>query len=421
MRRIAVLVMFLFVIGMDSIVSADEIAELKQQLAEMQQRLEKLEAAQKMQERQIDEKIVEVIDSKKVEALPESLKWAENVKISGDLRYRHETIEEQADGRPDRQRNRVRARLNIKGKVNDEWDIGVRLASGSADPASTNQTLEDSFSSKEMWLDLAYFNWHPDSVQGFDVFGGKMKNPFYKAGKNQLIWDDDVNPEGVAAQYEMPLNDCQKLYLNGGGFWVNESASGVDTSLFGVQAYLKHLFADKSYLVGGVSYFDYGNIKGQGDLKTAWSSSGSFFGNTSAANAFVNDYDLVEAFGEYSFKANGMPVSFYGNYVQNVSADTSGDTGWLIGCKINKAQKVGSWQFNYNYRDLQADAVLGALSDSDFIGGGTDGRGHKFSLKYQLAKNLQTGLTYLLDEVGSSSSSDEENYRRLQADLILKF
>lgn len=413
--------------GRVPIVKADEVMELKQQLAEqsqllqqMQQRLNQLEVNQNKQNEQMESQIARAVEEKQVGALPDSIKWVENVKISGDLRYRHESIDAESNDRwkEGRHRHRVRARIGIEGKVNDECSVGIRLASGSADPASTNQTLADSFSSKDLWLDLAYFDWHPLWAKNLNLIGGKMKNPFYKVGKNQLIWDGDLNPEGVAAKYVVPFGDADKLYVNVGGFWVDESSGGVDTSLWAAQTYLKHIFKDKSYLLGGVSYFDYGNIKGRGDLKGTWSTASSFFGNTStSASQFASDYDLVEAFGEYGFKVGKMPVTVFGNYVQNISASTSKDTGWLLGFKLNKAKKPGSWEASYNYRDLEADAVLGAFCDSDFVGGGTDGKGHKFGFKYQIAKNLQGGLTYLLNEAGSG----KDDYRRLQADLVFKF
>jgi hypothetical protein len=49
---------------------------------------------------------------------------------------------------------------------------------------------------------------------------------------------------------------------------------------------------------------------------------------------------------------------------------------------VNKAKKQGSWNFRYNYREIEADAVLGTFSDSDFIGGGTDGKGHELNFGY---------------------------------------
>lgn len=399
-----------------SIVKADEISELKQQMQQMQQRLEQLEVSQKAQKKTVDEKITKAVDAKQAKALPDRMKWIENIKISGDLRYRHESIDSENSGRwgKGRNRHRIRARLGLKTKINDELNLGFRIASGSSDPSSTNQSLDGGFSSKDLWLDLAYFNWHPAPIEGLNLYGGKIKNPFYNVGKNQLIWDGDLNPEGIAAQYVMPLGEYDKLCVNGGGFWAEESNSGVDQSLWGMQAYLKHSFENKNYLLAGASYFDYGNTKGQATL---FDSTDSYGNTVDPTGLYVNDYDIFEGFAEYGFKVAEIPVAVFGNYVQNVSAKTSEDTGWLVGCKLNKAKEPSSWELSYNYRDLESDAVIGVFSDSDFIGGGTDGKGHQFGGKYQLAKNLQAALTYFLNERGIK----DDDYRRLQADVIFKF
>jgi hypothetical protein len=401
-------------------VKADEISDLKKQLADMQARIEQLEAQQK---KVIAEEVSKAVEKKQVSALPDSIKWVEKVKISGDFRYRYDNIDAESGGEWTKgvNRNRIRARLNIIGKVNDEVDLGFRIASGSADPVSTNQDLENSFSSKDIWLDRAYFDWHPDMFTGFSFIGGKIPNPFYTAGDNQLIWDADLNPEGLAVKYEKAMNDNCTFYLNGGGFWVDEdpsSSSKTDTSLWGIQSYIKQKFEDSSHLIGGISYYDYGNLENQPDLSSRWGSSKWFGNNVNAAGTgYATDFDILEVFGEYGFKLNEMPVVVFGSYVDNLAANKQ-DKGWLVGCSLNKAKDPGSWALSYNYRDLEEDAVVGQFSESDFIGGGTDGKGHVFSGQYQIAKNLQAALTYYLNTI---KNSDDDSYRRLQADLILKF
>ncbi len=142
---------------------ADEISDLKQQLAEqqkmleqMQQKLAEFEAKQAAQEQKIEEQVVKVVEEKKETMVPDSLKWAEKVKISGDLRYRYEWIDE--EGNDERNRNRIRARLGLTGQVTDDIEVGMRLAtseeisSGNGDPVSTNQTLDDAFSKKSFCL-----------------------------------------------------------------------------------------------------------------------------------------------------------------------------------------------------------------------------------------------------------------------------
>ena len=402
-------------------VKADELSDLKQQLSELQNRITQLEEQQNLKEKSLTDKINEMEKQKAEQTiLPDNLKWLEKIKISGDLRYRHESIDQQSSGdwNAGVNRNRIRARLGLDAKVNDEWDLGFRIATGSGDPVSTNQDLDKSFSGKELWLDRAFFNWHPMAMEGFNFFGGKMPNPFYTVGHNQLIWDHDLNPEGLAAKYQKPLSDSGKFYVSGGGFWVERASY---TSLWAVQSYVNQKLENDSYIIGGAGYYNYGNIEGHGDLYTPWAggSTPKWWGNTvtGTPSVFASDYDIVEAFGEYGFKIDKMPVAFFGDYVNNTAVSQK-DTGWLIGCTLNKAKDPGSWEFRYDYRDLDADAVVGQFNDSDFVGGGTNGKGHWFGYTYQVAKNLQAALTYYLDE---KKNSYEDKYNRLQADLILKF
>ena len=156
-----------------------------------------------------------------------------------------------------------------------------------------------------------------------------MKNHFYKIGKNELIGDNDLNPEGIAAQYAAPLNDVDMLLLNGGGFWVDESTLDVDTSLWGAQAYWKRMIENSDYLLAGASYYDYGNLKGRTALSSTWSAANSFLGNTSSGGVYKDDHDIFEAFGEYGFKWAGMPTAFFGSWVRNIAASSREDTGWL--------------------------------------------------------------------------------------------
>jgi hypothetical protein len=401
-------------------VRADEISDLKTQLAEMQARIEQLESQQK---KMIAEEVNEAVEKKQVSAIPESMRWIEKVKISGDLRYRYEGIDAQSNGKwgSSINRNRIRARLGLDVKVNDDVNLGFRLGSGAnGDPTTTNQTLGYSFSKKPIWLDLAYFDWHPHDIKGLDLIGGKMPRPFYRVGENQLIWSDNVNPEGLAAKYELPVSNSLKAYINGGGFWVGnpDTTSAQDTSLWAIQGYLKNTFEDKSYLLGGMSYYGYGDIKGEPSLYSLWNTGTKFFGNTYVNGKYAYRYHIVEGFVEYGTQIGDFPVAVYGDYAHNTEAPSGKNTGWLIGTTFNKAKDPGSWQIGYDYRDIDSDAVVGQFNDSDFIGGGTNGKGHRFNFTYQLAKNFQFALTYFLDEL---KNEDKDKYHRLQADLVFMF
>ncbi len=372
-------------------------------------------------QKKIDEMVTKAIDSKGVGGAPA---WVNNIKLFGDFRYRHEQIDNDAASEQ-RDRNRIRARIGLKATINDEFDAIFRIASGSSDtPTSTNQSLgdedRDSFSSKDIWLDWAYFDWHPDSTPGLNVYGGKMKQPFYSVGKNELMWDGDVSPEGIVAKYTFNLTEDTTAAITGGGMWLRERSGGADTSLWGLQAYAKHNLGNGTHLLGGASYYDFGNIRNRSDL----SGFSSLNGNTNnGAGGYKYDFNMVEGFVEYGFPIMDLPSAVFASYMENTSAPSKQNEAYLIGARLNKtSSKPGSWQFGYSYREVAADAVFGGLTDSDVFLGGTGGRGHELGFKYQLQKNVQAGLSYFITERDDRDvAGQKDNINLLQADLIFKF
>lgn len=156
-------------------VQADEMDDLKRlvirqgdQIKSLQKKLDTYETEDQKMTLIFQQKLTERASKKSESGLPDNLKWIEKIKFSGDLRYRHETIDEESGGdwNDGHNRNRIRARLMMNAAVNDEWDVGVRIASGSEDPVSTNQTLSGGFTSKDIWLDMAYLDYHPGALVG---------------------------------------------------------------------------------------------------------------------------------------------------------------------------------------------------------------------------------------------------------------
>jgi hypothetical protein len=406
-----------------------ELEAQRQRQAALEDKINQLEARQKLKERAMKEQAEPAAgapkkEEKKEGAIPDVLQWASKLNWYGDFRYRYEYIDDDSAA-SDRHRNRIRARLGLEAKVNDEWNLGFRLATSEGDsggdPVSTNQTLDGSFSKKPIWLDLAYLNYHPSRVKGLNVVAGKMQNPFYAVGKNQLIWDSDLTPEGGAFLYGLPWGEKTSLHFAGGGFWVNEESTGGDTYLLGLQGYLKHQISKSTYLLGGAGFYDYCHIRGEEALSNEWKGTNDFFGNTRGpGNVFASDYDELELFAEFGTQVGPLPVAVFADYVVNTEAVADDeDTAWLLGAIINRAKDPGSWQFEYDYRQSKADAVVGQFSDSDFIGGGTGGKGHRFSFTYVLTRNVAPSLTYFADQYWGRNGN--EDYRRLQADIALKF
>jgi hypothetical protein len=116
--------------------------------------------------------------------------------FAGDLRYRNESFDVQYVDR-NRQRDRIRARLNATYRVNDTINGVFGISTGSADPRSGNQTLTDQNARKDFDLDVAYVTWAPNAK--WKVTAGKQRYPWQRTGS--LFFDNDVNPEGMAVNF----------------------------------------------------------------------------------------------------------------------------------------------------------------------------------------------------------------------------
>ncbi len=372
-----------------------EIELLRAEIARLAQRLNELEA--KTQSKPAP--------AAPVEKPEEMVKAAPGVKVKGDFRYRYEFIDEQ--GEASRIRNRLRARVGLSGKVNDSVKAGIQLASGGDDPTTTNQTLDDGFSTKDIGIDLAYVTWQ--AAENVAVTAGKMKNPLHSAGGNALVWDSDLNPEGVALAF-----DGGAFFVNAAGLYVEERSSTDDSLLLAGQLGFDAELDNGMDVKAGVGYFVYTNTIGNSPFYD-----GGPRGNTVEDGLLVYDYKELELFAELGMMLGELPVKVFADWVQNTEVDAF-DTAYAFGVKLGKTSAPGSWDFAWIYQDIEADALIGTYSNSDFGGGGTDVTGHIFTGKYAVAKNWTAGFTYFLNEIDKNLGV-EKDYKRLQADLQFKF
>ena len=133
------------------------------------------------------------------------------------------------------------------------------------------------------------------------------------------------------------------------------------------------------------------------------------------------NYELITLAADFTFKLGELPWGFYVDYVQNEDADDN-DQGYIVGTKLGKAKKRGSWQIQYQWQTLEADATLALVTDSDFMGGGTDGEGHKISAAYAILDNTTLGFTYFDGEkCFDDIKCDSRDYDRLMLDAKFKY
>jgi hypothetical protein len=331
---------------------------------------------------------------------------AASLKFAGDLRYRHEAINEELS--PERERQRIRARFGVTADVTTNLRVGLTLATGNDDPVSANQTLDGGFARKTFGVDRAYFAWAATNDLSFT--GGKIAIPFFRPGNHHLIYDSDLNPEGLALRY-----DRGNWFANYAGLWVEERGNADDSILLGGQLGYRAALGDGRRLTVGLSYYDYLETRSQTPF---WD--GAAAGNRlNGAGGYLNDFNDAELFAELGLRVGGRPLSIFADYVTNTEVDDQ-EAGYALGAAYGEVTRPGTWRIGYVYQRLEADAVIGAFTDSDWAGGGTDGEGHVVDFAYGLRPRVTLGFKYFINDRGMAAGS-ERDYNRLQADVSFAY
>ncbi len=392
-------------------VTDEQVQKLIERIEAQDRRIAELEkAAQKPAAAPAPTAAVAAAPSPATPAKPAPSAWAEKVAIQGDLRYRYENID-QEDADSDRNRQRIRARAAIVAKPQDNLELGFGLStSQDGDPISSNQTIGNGGSRKDVYIDLAYFNWA--ALDGLNVTGGKFKNFLFRPGKHALLWDSDWNPEGFGATYANG-----PFFGNVMGTWLESDSNSTEEFTFGLQGGVAVPVREDVRLTAGVGYFDFGTA-GKG---TFFGGDTAFGGNSfdPLTNQYLFDYQLLELFADVGFKLAGLPMSVFADYVNNSDADEF-DTGWAAGLLVGGAKAKGTWEASYAYQDLEADAVFAALTDSDFGGGGTDNSGHVLRGAYALSDKWNVAFSYFINTI-DENAGDGQDYNRLQLDMNFRY
>ena len=120
-------------------------------------------------------------------------------RINGDVRVRGESFFQGYDTCTrclDRNRARIRIRLGIDGKLNEDFIGGLAIATGSlGDPTTTNETLTNFFDRKTFQLDRGYITYNPVAHKWLSLTGGKFA---YTWQRTSVTFDPDLNPEGFS-------------------------------------------------------------------------------------------------------------------------------------------------------------------------------------------------------------------------------
>jgi hypothetical protein len=369
-----------------------------------------------------------------------------------------------------RERYRLRARIGMLAKISDEWSGGVRLATGSTtDRVSTNQTLGQEWNKYTLTVDRAYLKYDP--VDWLTVTGGRIPNPWFST---DLVWDEDLNFEGVAATFKPLLrNGTLRPFLTFGAFPIKEENPPTSNGrwMHGVQAGTQWELNQNTRLKFALAWYGFKDFEGRVENNSAldpvsfqpaaasygqyeYSSRLRQKGNTlfrtnaSQDRGTVSYWGLASKFRPINLTASldlaqfdPVHVILTADWVKNTAFDrneiyartgnrvrlTDGkDSGYLYKVTVGmpSLKEARDWQVSLAYRYLGSDAVVDAFTDSDFGGGGTNLKGYMIGLQYAVDRNAVVGLRWLsADQIESFTGNPNHKYGLdvLQADVNVRF
>ncbi len=168
-------------------------------------------------------------DDKKLNALQDALG---RFRLSGDVRVRGEGFYQ--DNAISRNRARIRVRLGLDGKLNNDFIGGLAIATGTlGDPTTTNETLTNFFDRKTIGLERGYITYNPQDERWLSLTGGKFAYPWMRTS---LTTDPDINPEGFDERMSFNSRSSALKNFSAQAFQLlfNENSKGDDS--FGLGA-----------------------------------------------------------------------------------------------------------------------------------------------------------------------------------------
>lgn len=363
------------------------------------------------------EQVKKEIAQGKYSSLPQ---WVQNTKLKGDLRLRYQNLHEKNtdDISKDTTVGRIRMRLGLESKVNDQLKVGIGIATGSGDPRSTNITFGSYSTKKGIYLDYAYAKYDP--LSWLNLVGGKMLLNDVLWEPTDLIWDTDITPEGGVVGFSKTLDPKTSVFMKTGAMvLVNDTSTTSGAMACLAQPGINYAFNDNLSLKGALTY-EYFQVKNS--AVSSYSNGNNTRNGGSYAYNYSNINPALELTVKEPFRALGLNVEnlkIFGEYVNNLAVSKK-NTGFSLGFQFGneKVEKWGDWQVRYIYAMLGKDSVLDVLPDSDRYTGKTGIRSHEGIFTFGLAKN-----TFLAFDVYRSWSlvGSKAPETLIQADWNMKF
>lgn len=361
--------------------------------------------------------ITETKEEKRQQALsgedPYLPKWVQNMTFKGDIRLRHQM--DWGGSNKTRNRDRMRVRLGVETALFSDVTAAFGLASGAMvaegdkSPTSTNHTYQ-AFNKVPVFIDYAYLQY---KISDLTISAGKVKGKSAVWNATDLVWDGDINPDGIAVNYNKKFNKEVSMFANAGWYVMNEGRKEtLMPDVYIVQPGISYKSGDFSAKVG-LAYQQF-NMKDRA-LK---SNEAGYIDNNTTDFRCINpsiELKMNNLFEDYM-------ISVFGDYVKNIddSVYKKELEGKVFGLSFGskKIAELGTWQVKVMNRYLEANAIPTGLGDSDAYGGKSNSEGYEVILTLGITKNLSFGFDYYsMDKINGA----EDPKSLAQFDISYKF
>jgi hypothetical protein len=348
----------------------------------------------------------------------------ERLLLYADLRLRHES-DFHLDGKPSRHRQRLRARIGANYELSDELQVGARLVTGNPDdPQSTHVTFGDALDGLEISFDRAFLTWRPEKLEGARVTGGKFdhgftRNPVY----GELVWDADVQPEGLLVAYEVPAGSGA-LSVTAGQYLLLESSMARDAFATVVQLGGEAPLSKSARARAAIGYYHFTNLTPGGATGLVADNAGNAtvdLNGDMVPDEFVSEFGVLNPIAAVDFTGGRVPLVASAEYIHNLRAEGDRDDGWAAGVSVGSTRQKGDWRCYYQWQVVQQEAVFSPFTQDDFLLA-TNHRSHVAGVNYQVADKVGVHLWSLVTQRDHAlaGQSDDPQWR-VRIDLNVKF
>ncbi|MDB4727808.1 putative porin [Saprospiraceae bacterium] len=358
-------------------------------------------------------------------------------KLYGDIRLRAEQDwdSRRFDGnfRDDRFRLRYRLRFGFTYNWTNNISLGARLRSGVAESLQSphNNFGHREFTGVPINLDKVFLSGKHDK---YWWWAGKNSFPFWK--QNELFWDDDVTPEGIAIGGSFDANGIsikpKAAYFitntGNGNFDPKDPTNGmIDGQMIGGQLELGFKIKENKVTMAS-SYYALKNIN---NVPTT-----DFFYN---GDRFKLDYSFIVSGLKIELKTKS-PITIGFDHFTNLE-DYEGvpdtlinpiykdqNTGFVISAKIGKLSEKGDWLFGYYYARKEEYSVVSYYTEDDWIRLGninrnrnTNYQGHEIRVAYAFDSRFNVVARAYFVEGLVTHDVAKESGNRFRLDFNMKF